>query len=322
MRRLLLVLTTILLLAGLSCEEGYVPLGPIWQEIELNFEVFDDVVYDDLKDLEPFGLNDVWLVGENGLVYHYRADEDDELFIPCDWTLFAVDMINPSNGFACGEMGTVLHYNGFLWEIQPTGFWGNLYDIIMFSWDDAWAVGEEGTVLHYDGNSWQRMPLFYFDGENWQPYYTTEDLRCIDGLSSDDVWICGTGGILFHWDGNVTGVIEPEMEDRHTTLTLNGIKQIEPGNFYVCGAYGFLAEYDNGVWTDIPTDTYLGLNSIDINGDLGFVVGNEGRILSFDGESAELNYIVSDGHMLNSVVVTSPNEAWACGNYGGFLHYR
>lgn len=309
MRRLLFAFTTILLLAGLSCEEGYVPLGPIWQEIELNFEVFDDVVYDDLKDMAPFGLNDVWLVGENGLVYHYRADEDDELFIPCDWTLFAVDMRSPINGFACGEMGTVLYYNGYLWEIQPTGFWGNLYDIIMFSWDDAWAVGEGGTIMHYDGESWKEVPSG-----------TTESLRCVHGLSGDDVWICGTGGIILHWDGGTVSELEPGSH--HTSYTINSIKQVEPGNFYVCGEHGFLAEYNHGVWTDIPTDTYLGLNSIDINGDLGFVVGNEGRILSFDSESAELNYIVSEGHMLNSVVVTSPNEAWACGNYGKFLRYR
>ena len=306
MRPLSLTLVVLSLLTVISCEEQYVPQGPFWREIPVDMGDCHDI-----NDIAPLSVDNVWLVGYDGVIYHYTGEDSLKLYKPNRYTIYSVDMLDGGEGFACGEMGTLLHYayTEDYWEIMPSLYLGNLYDILMLSSDDVWAVGQDGNILHYDGEDWQSVESG-----------TTEDLRCIDGLSSDDIWAAGTGGVILHWDGTGWSKLEPGAQ--HTYLTISDLKQVSSRKFYICGVYGLLAEYDNGLWTDIPTGLDSELTSLDINGELGFVVGAEGKILSLSGETAKLCYVVSNDAQLNSVVAKTPNEAWACGFNGNFLRYR
>jgi photosystem II stability/assembly factor-like uncharacterized protein len=306
MRKFGSILAALLFLTLVSCEGQYVPQGPFWREIAV-----DMGNYHNMNDIAPLSVDNVWLVGCDGVIYHYTGGESLDMYKPNKFAINAVDMLDNAEGFACGEMGTLLHYTYTenYWAIMPSPYLGNLYDILMLSGDNVWAVGQDGSILHYDGEEWK----FSDSG-------TTEDLLCIDGISANDIWAAGTGGIILHWDG--TGWRELEPGVHHTGLTINDLKQVSSGRFYICGVLGLLAEYDNGTWTDIPTGLDNELNALDINGDLGFVVGAEGKILSLNGETAQLCYVVSNDAQLNSVVVRTTNEAWACGISGNFLRYR
>src|SRR5690349_20156864 len=41
------------------------------------------------------------------------------------------------------------------WQLVPPVTPNNLRDVFMVSANDGWAVGENGTALHYNGTSWQ-----------------------------------------------------------------------------------------------------------------------------------------------------------------------
>ena len=67
---------------------------------------------------------------------------------------------SPSDIFAVGTGGAILHYDGSAWAsmASPTavilgGVWGS-------SETDVFATGDEGTLLHYDGVGWTAVRPF------------------------------------------------------------------------------------------------------------------------------------------------------------------
>jgi len=98
-------------------------------------------------------------------------------------SLKAVWGLNPTDVFAVGGAGHIVHYDGVTWIHQPSiaqhtlkGVWGS-------SATDVFAVGAESTVLHYDGHSWRREPL---------PIDST--LHGVWGSGPCDVYAVGSGG--------------------------------------------------------------------------------------------------------------------------------
>lgn len=58
-------------------------------------------------------------------------------------------VISPTEGWAVGESGTILHYHGGSWSraSSPTNMY--LDSVAMDSPTDGWAVGGGGTIVHY-----------------------------------------------------------------------------------------------------------------------------------------------------------------------------
>jgi len=77
-----------------------------------------------------------------------------------EWTsptlsnLFSVYMVNTTDGWAVGESGTTIHWDGTQWTnvTSPTTY--VLYSISMVNSNDGWAVGELGTIIRWDGVRW------------------------------------------------------------------------------------------------------------------------------------------------------------------------
>jgi len=104
-----------------------------------------------------------WIVGEHvasnisGML-RYPSRECGARFAPCWVTytepphadLYGVDLISPDNGWAVGEAGTIIHWDGASWTTlasPPTT--STLRAVQMLSPTEGWAVGDGGTILHY-----------------------------------------------------------------------------------------------------------------------------------------------------------------------------
>ena len=105
-------------------------------------------------------------------------------------TLAGVFGSSPSDMWAVGDAGTVLHYDGTAVSAVPAGTSANLNDVWGTGPNDVWAVGDGGTVLHYDGSAFAPVASG-----------TTVDLKAVFTARPDDVWIGGDGPTLLHWDG-------------------------------------------------------------------------------------------------------------------------
>ena len=115
-----------------------------------------------------------------------------------------------------GASGTVLHFDGENYRLQPTGTDSDLQGIWGSSPQDIWAVGTNFTVIHYDGTHWTPIRIDLPDdgtrsdapaplGLMGRPI-VDEGPTTLDGIwgsGPNDVWIvnCHTPEVI-HWDGN------------------------------------------------------------------------------------------------------------------------
>ena len=103
------------------------------------------------------------------------------------WTLYGVWGTSPTDVFAVGENGTILHYDGASWGSMSSGVSGVLFGVWGSSSTDVFAVGETGVICHYDGDSWSSMS----SGVNKQ-------LQGVWGTDNDSVFAVGYSGTILH----------------------------------------------------------------------------------------------------------------------------
>ena len=123
------------------------------------------------------------------------------------WTLNGVWGTCPTDVFAVGENGTILHYNGAIWDSMDSGVLVALIDVWGSSSTDVFAVGQNGVICHYDGTGWSEMSSG-----------TNKHLQGVWGTATDNVYAVGYSGTILNYDGtswdNVTS---------NTSTHLNGI---------------------------------------------------------------------------------------------------
>ena len=161
-----------------------------------------------------------------------------------------------ANVWAAGAAGTLLHFDGKLWESVESntdaflsGLWGS-------GPSDVWACGDRGTMLHFDGQRWVSVPSG-----------TTEDLRQLFGRSARSIWAVGTRGVILHYDGQ-----RWQRVPSGVTETLYGVYARDERMVWVVGDNGRLLRFDGerfhieqigstarltGVWGISPEDVWL-----------------------------------------------------------------
>jgi hypothetical protein len=108
----------------------------------------------------------------------------------------------PNDVWIVGDAGVVVHWDGTSWTLTPTnlptylglsGIWGTASTNIWVA-GDCKLTGTActgGTLLHWDGTSWTQWP-------NFPGQY---DLAGLWGFNANDIWITSDYGNLFHYDG-------------------------------------------------------------------------------------------------------------------------
>ncbi len=106
-----------------------------------------------------------------------------------------------SDIFVVGNGGTVLHFDGAAWTLQPTPTIEALWGVWGASPDDVWAVGGRGntssvaTLLHYDGDTWESVTLPEFQRPNVTALFK------IWGTAADNIYAIGRSGVILHYQG-------------------------------------------------------------------------------------------------------------------------
>jgi hypothetical protein len=157
---------------------------------------------------------------------------------------------SPTDMWAVGLAGTVLHYDGQMVAVVPAGTSVNLTDVWGTGPGDVWAVGEAGTVLHHDGSGFAPVASG-----------TTANLRAVFTARPGDVWIGGDGPTLLHWDGSsMTPVALPGAEAGAAVLDLHGIAADEiwlsGGGFSGGMSLGFVSHFDGTAWSPVERLTF------------------------------------------------------------------
>ena len=117
-----------------------------------SWEVIDTDLQQTLRDLDFKNENEGWIVGD-GVVLHYLDGNIEYEIAESTNELWAVEMINNNSGYAVGEKGTLLKYNGESWDIVELSSDADLHDIELIGESKGFIVGARGAILHLSDNS-------------------------------------------------------------------------------------------------------------------------------------------------------------------------
>jgi hypothetical protein len=200
----------------------------------------------------------VFAVGSNGEMARLVSTPSlatTELRTGTDQSLFGVFGDAPTDMWAVGDLGTVVHFDGNATSTLPTPTSALLRDVWGTGPSDIWAVGDAGTVVHFDGHAFSPVSVG-----------TTAGLRAVFTARPNDVWIGGDSGTLLHGDGTgFSPVTVPGMDPTSAIHDLHGIAAddvwLSGGSVFPSGHLGFVAHFDGHAWSPVDVLTVPGFFS-------------------------------------------------------------
>jgi photosystem II stability/assembly factor-like uncharacterized protein len=146
-------------------------------------------------------------------------------------------MISASDGFAVGDSGTIIRWNGMLWSAVSSPVSSRLNAVHCLSSSSCWAVGDQGKILEWNGSVWSQIS---------SP--TVIRLNCVEARSTLEAWACGDSGSILEYDGSWSSFTSP------TTRHLYGITVQAPTDGWMVGKNGSILK-DPAVYNS--TGTFL-----------------------------------------------------------------
>lgn len=222
-------------------------------------------------------------------------------------SLYSVFGSGPSDVWAVGEYGTIVHYDGAAWTLVPSGETRILRGVWAPRARDAWAVGEYDTILRWDGTSWSRAVGVPGPGYHWYAVW---------GTSSTDLWIVGTdstvagssSGVAIHWNGAA-------WKKYAVDQPLNAVWGTGADDVWVLDADHGLYQWDGELLSHVPGE---GLPQIGTG-----VWGPGARDVWLTGRSAALpshwdgdvvEATLDQSGDLDGLWGSGPNDVWAVGS--------
>lgn len=237
----------------------------------------------------------------------------------------------------------------------------NLNGLVMLSAKDGWAVGDGGIILHYQGSSWSQIPsgttaslyglsfgppstpspnagftvggstgsaaALFWNGVAWS--VATSGLLSSAGrlasvflVSSSDAWtVDADAGGIWHWSGT-PGLGGGWSRVSSAIAGLESIFMTSATDGWAVGVGGIIYHYSSGGWTLFSTVGNT-LNSVFmLTPAEGWAVGNGGVIYHYSAGSWNGPVSpASTNNDLRSVFMTSQTEGWAVGASGTILHF-
>ena len=236
-----------------------------------------------------------------------------------DWTvmtsgtaanLSAVWGASPSDVFAVGDGGTILHWDGAEWSPSASPTTADLNGVSGTGPSNAFAVGAGGTILHWDGAAWTSMT---------SP--TTLELFAVSAVSPSRAFAVGASGTVVSYDGTAwTAVAGAPPFNLYGVWASAAVVFVAGGP--VVGARETIASYDGSTWTSIVDNlsrprvmSLWGSAADDV-----YAVGTLGDTYHFTGATPATHTPLDVIGFLLGVWGSSATDVYAVGTEGAILH--
>ncbi len=250
--------------------------------------------------------NDVYAVGNNGTIMHYNGNIWEKMPSGTTNNLGSIWGITSNNLFAVGNNGTIIHFNGSTWSPLSSETTSNLTQVWGTSGNDVFAVGEKGTILHYDGAVWTSMKNDI-----------NKDIRGIWGVSSTEVYAVGYNGMILRYDGTSW-----RLTNSRSNKDLLGVWGTSSTNIFAVGYNGTMLHFDGISWNIMNSGTRKDLLGIWGSSSKNiYATGDAGTILHFNG----ITWSPMTSNKTNTICGlggASDNSIYAVGSGGMVLSYK
>jgi photosystem II stability/assembly factor-like uncharacterized protein len=216
------------------------------------------------------------------------------------YSLYGICFTSSDNGWAVGNKGKILHYDGQRWETVPSGTNQILHSVYFLDADHGWAVGDQGTILKYDNSTWSLM------NSN-----TTLELLDVAFTSPSNGWAVGLG--ILHYDGSEWRTID--------TIGFEGLYKVafsDENHGWAGGTYAMYKYTSQGwSWHPLFNNGVYGVLSIYMMDSVhGWLGGWHDDMMPFllDDPLTGWHHQASSPYVCpNGLFFDSPSHGWACG---------
>lgn len=157
-------------------------------------------------------------------------------------------------GFAVGQAGKVLRYNGTNWVIDSLPGTPNMFAVQTISTQEAWAVGSGGAIRRWNGATWSTFSSPTGTQLNGIAMLDTNN----DGLA-DTGFAVGNNGVIIRYNGSAWTTVTSG-----TTTTLQGVAMFSSSDAWVVGVNGLARHWDGSTWTSFASGTTGTLYSVGV----------------------------------------------------------
>lgn len=259
----------------------------------------------DVNGVSMLSSTNGWAVGDSGGIIRYDGLTWSTVTSPVGSDLFEVDMISATNGWAVGFSGAMISWDGVSWSDQSGITSETLNDVDFASSTNGWAVGANGTILQWNGTTWS-LPA--------SP--TASNLHAVYALSSSEAYAVGDAGVTLKWDGvSWATMVNP------IGVTLYDVFFLSSTEGWAVGDSGKITFYNGTSWTEQTDAGVISLQGVWVNAsDAAWAVGSNGRILTWDGVAWTIESLPTT-EQFQDLEMTSSADGWAVGLNGTFAHY-
>ena len=222
-----------------------------------------ELTHNTLKNIWGDAQNNVFCVGDGGLILRYNGTTWSQMLSPTNRTIMSIWGMSSSQIYAAGASGIIIYYNGLQWQSLTSPTTDMIMDISGISDQFIMGVTYSGKIIQFNGETWKQMPdtssqtlygiwvrsnqlavavgangtILMYNGTNWLsvPSGTTQTLTDVWGRSESDIFAVGAQGVILHFDG-----ITWQALNSNTSQSLWGIWGAIGGDVYVVGSSGTL----------------------------------------------------------------------------------
>lgn len=297
------------------------------------------------------GGTDGWIVGAGTIL---RWDNIQSQWIPQNVpyaakgkALYSVYMVSANYGWIVGQAkdaydGGIFKWDGTTWfeSNNPLQLIAYYYSVYAKSENEAWAVDRNGAIVKWDGVQWRVSPSSYQIG-------LTDSLKAISMSSSSKGFIVGSGGkiakpVKGNWINNHKDLLHEEYFDVNSdwqqgtssdlwnayqdliisrskwygyssAYVINGIAMYSATLGFLVGNQGLILKWDGT--NLIPQSAITTENLFDVcffSESLAFAVGTTGKILKWSNNAWSIVIPITT-NTLNCICATSPTDGWIGG---------
>lgn len=280
--------------------------------------------------------------------------------VPVTGDLVAIWASGPSDAWAGGDNGVMLHWNGAAWSSVDPGTTNHIAAIWGSSASDVWAVAgglggpNTANLVHWNGGAWSAVDAG-----------TAMNLKGVWGTGPSDVYVAGASGVagtVQHFDGTswsnvwASDATSPEAvfgsgskdvsivgEDIYPTFgdhfilhgATSGFTEVASGaaqylasgwsasqdDAWAMGLGGML-HWNGTTWTAVSTTLPLGAGGVwGLGSKQVFGVGGDQQIAAWDGSAWTTVHADPVGAPLVAVGGADATHLWAVGDHTTILRF-
>jgi photosystem II stability/assembly factor-like uncharacterized protein len=233
--------------------------------------------------------------------------------LPVGEALHGVDMVSPTEAWAVGESGIILHSTdgGTGWTQQASGTSAQLQAVRFLDALHGWAVGNAVLYTTDGGQTWQT-------GTRNGNFSTLYDVDFVDASFG---WACGGGVVMKTIDGGKTWT--PQSVPTASFENLLSIDFVDRNRGWTVGVDGIILGTTNGgaSWTKLTSGTTAFLTGVSFQSTTeGWAAGGNVVLHTTNGGASWAQQAVPANTWAKDILLLDGQNGWAVGQLQNIIH--